>query len=222
MKKKEKGVIAIIDYGLGNLYSLEKALRLFTDNVVITSEPKIIASANGVILPGVGAFLAGMREIESRGLVEPIMNFSKSGKPMLGICLGAQLMLSKGFEFGEHEGLGLVPGTVEIFPKSVSDIEKIPNIGWLEVSPATKMEWKGTIMNGVADKSSVYFVHSYIMKPEDTADILTVAEYGGLTFCAGIKKGNVYGTQFHPEKSGEVGLKIIENFVNIANTYDKK
>ncbi|MCK9351783.1 MAG: imidazole glycerol phosphate synthase subunit HisH [Candidatus Pacebacteria bacterium] len=219
---KRNTTIAIIDYGLGNLYSLKKALGLFAETVIITSDPKIIAMADGIILPGVGAFQAGMREIEKRKLLEPIVRFSKTGKPMLGICLGAQIMLSKGFEFGEHQGLGLVRGNVKIFPKFVSDSEKIPNIGWSEVSPAKKTKWKNTIMNGISDKSSVYFVHSYIMIPDNKTEILSEATCGDITFCAGVKKGNIYGTQFHPEKSGEVGLKIIENFVTIANTYDKK
>ncbi len=213
---KKKVTIAIIDYGLGNLYSLGKALQLFADKVFITDNPKIISSSDGVIFPGVGAFAAGMRGIEEKKLAEPIRRFAESGKPMLGICLGAQLMLSKGFEFGEHSGLGLIPGKVEIFSKAVAKKEKIPNIGWLEIYPPKKKDWEETIMDGILAKSEVYFVHSYIMVPDKVENILSEAEYGGLPFCSVIKKGNIYGTQFHPEKSGEVGLKIIENFVSIA------
>lgn len=212
---KTKGKIAVIDYGVGNLYSLTKAVHLFTDDVFITDDSTDLKTAQAIILPGVGAFAAGMEGLEIRKLVEPIKQFALSGKPMLGICLGAQLMLSKGFEFGEYEGLGLIPGNVKLFPPLVIK-ERIPHIGWNEIYSDKPGCWKGTILDKVADKSDVYFVHSYILIPDKKEDIFAYARYGGHEFCAAIKKGNIYGTQFHPEKSGKVGLTIIKNFVNLA------
>jgi len=211
-----KKTIAIVDYGLGNLYSISKALQCFAKEVVITNDPKIISSADGVVIPGVGAFVAGMRGLKEKKLIEPLKDFAASGKPMLGICLGAQLMLSWGFEFGKHRGLDIITGTVKPFPGSVTKKEKVPHIGWSGITPPKKESWNNTIFAGINDHASVYFVHSYTMIPDDSADIIALAEYGGLNFCAAIKKGRVYGTQFHPEKSGEIGLSIIKNFINIC------
>lgn len=213
MKKTRK--IAIVDYGLGNLYSISKAVKLFTDDVIITDDPVIISSSDAIIIPGVGAFAVGMEGLKKRNLVEPLRKFAISGKPMLGICLGAQLMLSKGFEFGEHDGLGIVSGKVEIFTESVSCTKKIPHIGWNGIYVPKMLEWKGTIFEDIKENANVYFVHSYIMIPDNIENVGVFAEYGGLEFCAAIKKGNVYGTQFHPEKSGEIGLKIIKNFISL-------
>lgn len=209
--------IVIVDYGLGNLYSLLKALKCFADNVVITDNPNTIIKADAVVIPGVGAFAVGMQGLKERGLIEPIRDFAASGKPMLGICLGAQLMLSKGYEFGEYEGLDIISGVVKIFPESVSGREKIPHIGWNEIYPTKESGWNNTIFSNVKNKASVYFVHSYIMAPDNIDDISVLVEYGGFEFCAATKKGNIYGTQFHPEKSGEVGLKIIKSFVDNIN-----
>lgn len=217
-----KKTIVIIDYGLGNLYSLAKALKRFSDEVLISSVPKIIMSADAAILPGVGAFAAGMDGLKERSLIPAIQKFAESGKPMLGICLGAQMMLDTGLEFGEHKGLGLIKGKVKIFPESVAALEKIPQIGWNKIISLNKIAWEKTIFDGVPSGSLVYFVHSYIMIPENPENIFSTAEYGGCEFCAAIKKGNIYGMQFHPEKSGEVGLSIIRNFCKLADTYDKK
>ena len=207
--------IIIVDYGLGNLFSLEKAIKLFADNVVITDNSEIISSANAVIIPGVGAFAVGMEGLRKKNLVEPLRSFAVSGKPMLGICLGAQLMLGKGFEFGEYEGLGIIPGVVKIFPEWVAEKEKVPHVGWNGIYPPQNIQWNDTIFTTIDTKANVYFTHSYIMVPDDPENILAIAEYGGIEFCATTKRGNVYGAQFHPEKSGEVGLKIIKNFIEL-------
>lgn len=207
--------IVIIDYGLGNLYSLEKAVRHFSDNVVITDNAEVISLADAVIIPGVGAFFVGMEGLKNKNLIEPLIDFAKSGKPMLGICLGAQLLLTKGFEFGEHPGLGIIPGQVTVFPDSVGQEEKIPHIGWNGIYTTQKKQWDDTILKNIEEKSDVYFVHSFVMVPENDDHVLAVAEYGGMEFCAVTRSGNVYGTQFHPEKSGEIGLLILKNFISL-------
>ena len=134
----------------------------------------------------------------------------------MGICLGAQLLFSRGFEFGEHEGLGIIKGSVIKF-QELPEKEKIPQVGWNSVLPSASVSWRGTIFNGLEKRCIVYFVHSYIFKPEDTQNVLGETIYGGLTFCSAVRKGNVYGTQFHPEKSGTVGLEILKNFVTLVN-----
>lgn len=208
--------IVIIDYGLGNLYSLYKALKRYSDDIVISDNPKDISSADAVIIPGVGAFAVGMQGLKKRNLVDVLIDFAASGKPMMGICLGAQLLLSKGFEFGEYDGLNIISGKVQIFPKEVSQREKIPHIGWSSINPPKMVKWNNTIFSNINNQANIYFVHSYIMIPERVENIFALAEYGGLKFCAAVKKGNIYGIQFHPEKSGEVGLTIIKNFINLT------
>lgn len=213
MAKKNKA-IAILDYGVGNLYSLKKAVDNFTNNVFITEDPDKISSADAVILPGVGSFEAGMEGLKIRNLVEPVKKFALTGKPMLGICLGAQLLLNKGYEFGVFNGLGIIPGKVVKFPKLKK--ERIPHIGWNEILALKAGNWKKTVLDSVEPNSNLYFVHSYILQPAKKDNTLALANYGGYEFCSAIRKGNVYGCQFHPEKSGKVGLKIIENFINLT------
>jgi len=206
--------IGILDYGVGNLYSIQKALREFTNNVLITDDPEKIKELDGLILPGVGSFGAGMDGLHRRGLIKEVKNFAKSRKPMLGICLGAQLMLSKGYEFGTFTGLDIIPGKVTKFPE-IKD--KIPHIGWNGIygNKLKVREWDGTVLDSVKENSDVYFVHSYMLQPERKENILALANYAGYEFCSAIKKNNIYGCQFHPEKSGKIGLKIIENFINL-------
>lgn len=206
-------IIAVVDYGLGNLFSITKALSLFTDTSVVTDDAQTLLSADAVIIPGVGAFAVGMEGLLSRGLVDPLKQIAGSGRPILGICLGAQLMLETGFEFGEHKGLGIIPGRVERFSPQVAQNMKIPHVGWNTLSRPKAAFWKGTILEGLRDEEMVYFVHSYIMIPDNPLNSLGQAEYGGHEFCAVTKHENVYGTQFHPEKSGETGLRIIHNFI---------
>lgn len=204
--------IAIVDYGVGNLQSLLKAVGTFNAEVFITEEPEVIKKADALILPGVGSFEAGMKGLRLRGLVEVVREIASQNKPMMGICLGAQLMLTEGNEFGIFRGLNIIPGRVVHFPPLALD-EKVPQIGWNTICPPPATDWKDTIFKSIKDGDRVYFVHSYIFIPHDASDILGLTTYGGHTFCSAIKKGKIYGCQFHPEKSGVVGLSILENFV---------
>ena len=211
MKKSPK--IAVIDYGLSNLYSISKALARFTDKVFITDELSGLNSADAVVLPGVGAFEAGMNGLKLRGLTDGIKKFADSGRPILGICLGAQLMLSRGYELGVFDGLDLIKGEVVKFPKTLK--EKIPQIGWNEIYPPELDQWNKTIFDFSEKGVNMYFIHSYIMKPEKNENIFALSDYAGFEFCSAIREKNIYGCQFHPEKSGKFGLEIIRNFVNI-------
>lgn len=209
--------ITIIDYGVGNLHSLKRAFEHFEILPRISEDAEVISGSDAVILPGVGSFEAGMRGLKVRGLVETVKNFANSGKPVLGICLGAQLMLSEGHEFGVFEGLNLMPGKVIRF-SGFQEPEKIPQVGWNGVYAPQGVSWTGSPFEGLDQKESdVYFVHSYILSPEKRENIFGLTKYGGLEFCSIIKKGNIYGCQFHPEKSSKGGLEIIKNFVKLAS-----
>ncbi|MBI2636159.1 imidazole glycerol phosphate synthase subunit HisH [Candidatus Peregrinibacteria bacterium] len=206
--------IVVVDYGVGNIHSAIKGLKRFTDNVVLSEDPAEIRAASALVLPGQGAFKTGMEGLRVRGLLEEVKQAAAAGKPILGICLGAQLLLAKGFEFGEHEGLGLLPGKVAHFP-ALQDGAKIPHMGWNAIEEPTPGKWKGTALEGLRSGAEMYFVHSYILQPTDPAHVLATTLYGGLRFPSVIGKGNMIGCQFHPEKSGEGGLRIIRNFVEL-------
>lgn len=196
--------ITIVDYGVGNLFGLKRAFNFCGVDAVVSEDAETVLKSDAVVLPGVGSYEAGVRGLKVRGLVDAVKNFAAKNKPMLGICLGAQLMLSQGEEFGIFEGLGIIPGKVIKFPE-LADKEKIPHVGWNKVkSPGGDM-WN----------KDFYFVHSYILAPEKKENVFGLTTYGGLEFCSIVKHGNIYGCQFHPEKSGEAGLKIIKNFINL-------
>lgn len=213
MSEKSKKII-VVDYGVGNLQSICKALRACGIEVEITEEADKIKSAQAIILPGVGSFAAGIRGLKLRGLEEAMKTVVRKNIPVLGICLGAQLLLSKGYEFGEYAGLGIIPGQVMPFPV-LAEKEKIPHIGWNKIRPPKSVLWQDTILKNQEEKE-VYFIHSYILKPQNEADCLATTIYGGYEFCSAVKKGNIYGCQFHPEKSGLIGLTIINNFVKLV------
>lgn len=204
--------IRIINYGVGNLYSAFKGCKKFTDDVLLTEDPEELRKADALVLPGQGAFHAGMEGLQVRGLLDVVKDFAASGKPVLGICLGAQILLSKGYEFGEWEGLGIIPGDVVHFPELKAGTV-IPHMGWNSLDEARPGTWKSTALEGIPAGSEMYFIHSYIMRPADKKDILAETEYGGCRFASVIGRGNVIGCQFHPEKSGPTGLKIVERFV---------
>lgn len=211
--------IVIVDCGVGNLCSLIRAFKFFGVEAIVTEDAKMLEDADGIVIPGVGSFESGMKGLGLRGLTETVKNIAVSNKPMLGICLGAQLMFSEGCEFGIFSGLDIIKGKVIHFPNLI-DNEKVPHIGWNTISPFKENSWSDTILESFNRNDKVYFVHSYVLKPESEENILALSTYGGHTFCSVIKKGNIYGCQFHPEKSGQAGLKIIENFINLT-IYEK-
>ncbi len=200
--------IIIVDYGVGNLWSLSKALTRFAE-VEITEEREKIEKADAIILPGVGAFKAGMEGLRVRGLIEVIKERAKSGTPLLGICLGAQLLLEKGHEFGEHEGLGLIKGEVVALPAMPAGVT-MPVMGWQEVTPGTAPG--ASTLFAKIDKPFFYFVHSYRCAPPERL-VLAKTTYGGYDYAAAFGEGNLYGVQFHPEKSGPAGLALLQNFI---------
>lgn len=208
--------ICIVDYGVGNIHSAMKGLKRFTDNVILSDDITEIQNASALVLPGQGAFEAGMEGLRVRGLIEEVRKTGQSGKPILGICLGAQLLLERGFEFGDWEGLGFMPGTVEHFP-ALSEGAKTPHMGWNSIDEPKPGAWNGTILEGLPQGAEMYFIHSYILQPKDPAHILATTNYGGVTFPCVIARDNIVGCQFHPEKSSALGMQIIENFVKIAN-----
>lgn len=216
-----KKTIHVIDYGVGNLFSVKRALRHCTAEVVFVSTPAEIAEAPNLVLPGVGAFGNGMEELRKRQLVEPIREFARSGRPFLGICLGMQLMMDGSDEFGLHEGLGLIRGNVQKIPDKTNSGEqvKIPHIGWNALLKPKKetVSWEKTILEHVAEGEYAYFVHSYVAHPENSDHILATASYGGYPITAVIASGSLSGCQFHPELSGPTGLKILKEFINTTN-----
>jgi imidazole glycerol-phosphate synthase subunit HisH len=198
-------MLAIIDYQMGNLRSVQKALERIGEQAVITSSAAEIAKADKVILPGVGAFEDAIAELRRRDLVGPIKDTIAADKPFLGICLGLQLLFDVSYENGTHEGLGVLAGEVLRF--EVPAELKVPHMGW----NALNIRRRPPMLEGVADGTHVYFVHSYYVKPRDPSVIATETDYGG-PFCSMIWRGNLMATQFHPEKSQTDGLKLLRNF----------
>lgn len=202
-------MVAIIDYGVGNLFSLKSSLAILGVDTVVTSDKEIIESADKIILPGVGAFGDAAIRLANTGLDKVIIAEAKKGKHLLGICLGMQLLFDKSYEYGEHNGLGLIPGTVcPIDP--TEDNLKIPHIGW------NSLKFKGNkspIFKYLKDGDFVYFVHSFYASECEKNTIATT--YYGNELCAAAANENVFGCQFHPEKSGEIGLKILKAFANL-------
>lgn len=204
-------MITIVDYGMGNLRSVQKAFELFCPDVRISSSFKEVVASDKVILPGVGAFKKAMDELEKRGLADAVKKVIKDGKPFLSICLGLQLLFSESEEGGSVNGLGILKGLVKKF-KDVEDL-KVPHMGWNRITTSDKQR-AVRILSGVPDKSYMYFVHSYYVEPEDRSIVLCETGYGD-TFTSGVHKDNIYAFQFHPEKSQTQGLKIVKNFVDI-------
>ncbi|MFT8348039.1 imidazole glycerol phosphate synthase subunit HisH [Clostridium saccharoperbutylacetonicum] len=212
--------VSIIDYGVGNILSVKRAFEFCGAQVELVNTPEKIIKSDILVLPGVGAFKNAMDELIKRNLKDSIIEFSTTNKPMLGICLGMQLLLEKSEEFGNTEGLGIIKGeVVKIEDTTINgNYQKIPHVGWNELEIPDDMDnnlWNNTIFNGIDERKSVYFVHSFTAKPTNSGNRLADSYYGGRTISAAIKKGNVYGCQFHPEKSGEIGLQIIRNILEI-------
>jgi len=203
-------MIAIIDYGMGNLRSVQKGFEKVGFDAVVTADPKVVLEAERIVLPGVGAFRDCMRNLEEGGFVEPILKVIKDGRPFLGICVGMQLLLTDSVEFGRYQGLDLIPGHVLRFPEGMKENGenlKVPHMGWNQLA----IRRRSPIFTGIEDGANVYFVHSYYGMPADESVIAATCSYG-VEFCAAIWKENVVATQFHPEKSQDVGLQILKNF----------
>lgn len=198
--------VTVIDYGVGNLRSVTKALEFLGCQVTLTSDPEIVARADKLVLPGVGAFGAGMANLQRLSLVEAIRDAIRRGTPLLGICLGLQLLFDESEEMGHYDGLKLVRGKVVRFPDQ-NDI-RIPHMGW----NALQIHKPEPLFKGVADGAMVYFVHSYFPVPDNPSVIAATTEHG-VEFVSAIAIDNIFGTQFHPEKSSKVGLQILLNFV---------
>lgn len=213
--------VTVIDYGIGNLLSVTRAMEHCGAEVTLTDSAADVVSADRLVLPGVGAFADGMAGLRERGLVEAIRVYAGTGRPFLGICLGMQMMLDRSEEFGVHEGLGLIPGRVVAIPLTGEDgaSHKIPHIGWNELLlPGPEVVWQDTLLAGVTQGDSLYFVHSFTAVPDNPAHRLADCRYNGRLISAVIRSGSLYGCQFHPEKSGTVGLSIVHNFLGIERT----
>jgi glutamine amidotransferase len=205
-------MIAIIDYGMGNLRSVHKALEQVGAEAKIISDPEGIKKASKIILPGVGAFRDCMHNLAGRGLLEPLVAAIKGGKPFLGICLGLQLLFDESDEFGTYQGMGVLPGKVTRFPDAIKDSEDftplpIPHMGWNTV----EIKKDTALFAGIEDGSYFYFVHSYYALPADPTDIVATTPYG-IEFACAVQRANIYAVQFHPEKSQKKGLRLLQNF----------
>ena len=210
--------VHLIDHGMGNLFSIVRAFHHVGVEPIITSDPECIVHADRVVLPGVGAFAACMEAMKSNDMDQAVQQFVKTGKPILGICLGMQILFEHGTEFGLTEGLGLIQGQVNpLKPCILPDGRKakIPNIGWLNVEVSSVAEHRSGLMEGITHPIAYYFVHSFMCCPSDPQNTVGTANYGANSICAICRNDNVWGTQFHPERSGKDGLKIYRNFISL-------
>lgn len=198
-------MIVVVDYGMGNLRSVQKGFEKVGSPAIISRDPEEIKRADRLVLPGVGAFPECMRNLSRLDLVPPILEFLQSGRPFLGICLGLQLLFDESEEFGIHEGFKAVPGRVKAFDRNMG--LKVPHMGWNQVYYRKEIP----LFRGIENGSFFYFVHSYYVEPENEADIAAETDYG-IKFTCAIARGNTFAVQFHPEKSQENGLKILTNF----------
>jgi glutamine amidotransferase len=210
--------VTVVDYNLGNLFSVRRAFESQDATVEISSDPRAIERADRLVLPGVGAFGHGMDELRQRSLVDPLRRFGERERPFLGICLGMQMMFERAEEFGEHLGLGLIAGGVAAIPTTDESgrRHKIPHIGWTAIAPAPSgRDWNGTILAGIEPGTEFYFVHSFTAHPVNAADRLADAFYDGCHISAAVTRGAIVGCQFHPERSGPVGLKVLSRFLDL-------
>lgn len=199
-------MIGVVNYGIGNLRSVANALEQVGARFALIDEPGAIASADKLLVPGVGAFGACMEALAARGFREPVLAHAAAGKPLLGICVGMQMLATTGTEFGERPGLGLVPGRVVQIPRATQDL-RLPQIGW----NALRLRGDCPLLRGLGAETSAYFVHSFHLEPADPADVAAYVDYGGPVVAA-VQRANVFGMQFHPEKSQAVGLRVLDNF----------
>ncbi|PKO06739.1 MAG: imidazole glycerol phosphate synthase subunit HisH [Chloroflexi bacterium HGW-Chloroflexi-3] len=209
MMSQQSIPLLLIDAGTGNLHSVFQTLRTITDQIVISDKPEDVLKAGRIILPGVGAFSGFMQGLQQRNLVDPIHDFIKKGNPLLGICVGMQAFFDYSEENGNHKGLGHLPGFVQEF-QNMPNL-KVPHTGWNQL-------WfrvKALLLQNISPGDYVYFNHSYYCVPENPGDIAATTDYG-IDFCSIVQRENVYGVQFHPEKSQKVGIQVLSNFVNLG------
>lgn len=203
-------MIVIVDYGMGNLRSVEKAFIGLGLAVQVTSSPEVVREAKGLVVPGVGSFADAMKSIKKMGLKEVILEYITQDRPYLGICLGLQILFSESEEDGLHEGLKVFEGRVQRLPSRL----KVPHIGWNQV----RIRRENSFLEGIEDNSNFYFVHSYYVDPKDKGIVATTTEYG-ITFTSSVCRGNLFGVQWHPEKSSQRGLQILKNFGGMCSDY---
>jgi glutamine amidotransferase len=211
--------VTLIDYGMCNLLNVARAFEHCGAKVTVTEDPKAVGTAGRLVVPGVGAFRDSMKEVTVRGFGDAIRNFAQTGRPMFGICVGMQMLFDASEEFGEHAGLGILPGRVRAVPAVRQDgqPQRVPHIGWNHlVEPEESRDWRGTLLDPVAGTHpAVYFVHSFAAVPALDSDRLADCVYGGHRVCAAVQRDNLMASQFHPERSGEVGLAIAQRFLAI-------
>ncbi len=204
-------MITIIDYEMGNLRSVEKAFEKLGHTARVSNNPEDLLHTDKIVLPGVGAFRDCINNLRTGGFVEPLLQHVASGKPLLGICVGMQMLFDESEEFGRHQGLGLVPGKVIKFPTDMKESDerlKVPHMGWNNI----QIKKPSPIFEGTDDGSFVYFVHSYYCAADNPSDVAATCHYGDVEFCASVWRDNLMATQFHPEKSQTVGLNIFDKF----------
>jgi glutamine amidotransferase len=218
--------ITIVDYEIGNLFSVSQAFKSVGIDAVISSDIKEILESDGVVLPGVGAFGDAMDSLHKLDLVNPILDFIDTGKPFLGVCLGMQLLFSESNEFGTHKGLNIIEGEIKKFPPYDNSGEqiKVPHISWNQIfaqdDPAGK--WQDSPLNGLKNGEYMYFIHSFYASPKYKENILSTTDYKGINFCSSVNKKNVFACQFHPEKSAKNGIQIYKNWANQITSKNNK
>lgn len=216
-------MVKIVDYQMGNMFSIQGACNKVGLEAMITSDLREITQADALILPGVGAFDEAMGNLRRLDLVEPIKDFVQTGKPFLGICLGMQLLFSQSEEFGCTNGLDIVQGAVEKLPSSLAGKAlRVPHIGWNRIYPSAGQPWESTILSKVDPGEFMYFAHSFHCKPADDLVTLSMTSYDGFEFCSSIRFRNIHATQFHPEKSAQHGINIYKNWAEVINTTKEK
>lgn len=215
MSKDAALTVAIVDLEVGNLFSVAQACRRAGFNVEIAREPAAIEAADAIVLPGVGAFRRASEALHRAKLFDPIR---MTEKPLFGICLGMQLLVDESYENGRFEGLGMVPGTVVQLPpiSATGDLLRVPHMGWSAVSPADPNRWDRGLMAEQMPGEPMYFVHSYYVQCKEPTDVVATSEYGGTSFCSVLQRGQVFGCQFHPERSGFEGLRLYEEFYRVV------
>lgn len=209
--------VVIIDYNLGNLFSVKQACDTVGMNAKVSSNKEDIDEADALILPGVGAFIEAMQNLEALDIVNVIKDNVKNGKPIFGVCLGLQLLFTKSEEFGSGEGLNLISGTIRKFPSAVEEKKiRVPQIAWNKIYRKDQ-SWNKTALKDLQQNEFMYFVHSYYVDPEHDSCILTQTNYEGVEYCSAISQDNIFATQFHPEKSAEKGISIYKNWAILNN-----